>query len=454
MAAFVLPPSWKIIILTMMQTKNRSHCPPLLFPFIFLPLLLGPLFSQGQAFNRLVFDRTQSQFFAAENIQTIHKFVYQGMDRILPPKLWEEEKRGRKVLGMGYRLGKTFLLDFTVDHLAILINHEIFGHGSRYREFGAEESVYHLELAPPWGPGSGFARMGGLPEGRYLSQTERSLITISGNEANTVLADEMERRILPRGRLHYREGALMILSAGNLPWYIWVDDWNTRLGYGGGDPSTYIFQMNSLYGSVDRLYTLDRLKWHSLVTYLNPMQFYSAWALLVSYGLRGDAQMSELPTLKIKKNRLLPSMSYNFTPFGAEFILRNYVLRPIENSRHPLIANRLFGLRLSYGDPFFNNFYAGSLVLQNAYAGKYVQVGGEVGMWDQPGFEYGDTTGLIAVPGGLGGYAKVDLTLTPLREHPELGFFLQGGYKAHGYLMGEALQAGPILRFGLAAYLD
>ena len=74
------------------------------------------------------------------------------LDRYLKPRWFEEDKKSRKAIGIFYRLSKTVLLDNVIDHLAILTQHEVFGHGSRYREFGYKNNSYSLSLFPPYQP--------------------------------------------------------------------------------------------------------------------------------------------------------------------------------------------------------------------------------------------------------------------------------------------------------------
>ena len=90
----------------------------------------------AQVHHQLVWDRHFSSPVAAENLQTLHWGLYAVQDRVLKPR-WDAEKTtSRKLLGLTYRLGKGILLDYPVDFMLALVQHEVFGHGARAREFG------------------------------------------------------------------------------------------------------------------------------------------------------------------------------------------------------------------------------------------------------------------------------------------------------------------------------
>ncbi len=106
-------------------------------------------------------DGRKSTQIGAENLIAFQYGTSSMLDRYLKPRWFEEDKKSRKAIGIFYRLSKTVLLDNVIDHLAILTQHEVFGHGSRYREFGYKNNSYSLSLFPPYGNGNGYAISGG-----------------------------------------------------------------------------------------------------------------------------------------------------------------------------------------------------------------------------------------------------------------------------------------------------
>ena len=93
-------------------------------------------------------DGTLSASMGAENLIAIHRAVYALQDRALKPKLFDETTKARKSAGILYRLGKTALLDNVIDHLPALVQHEVFGHGARFREFGLQGDLLSLQPVP------------------------------------------------------------------------------------------------------------------------------------------------------------------------------------------------------------------------------------------------------------------------------------------------------------------
>lgn len=86
----------------------------------------------------------------------------------------------------------------------MLIQHEVFGHGARVREFGGEAS-YELHLFPPYGSGAGLTTWnfeGSLDQG--------TAVNIAGIEAEELLAEDVRLRSLSDGILNYRDAYIYI----------------------------------------------------------------------------------------------------------------------------------------------------------------------------------------------------------------------------------------------------
>ncbi len=105
----------------------------------------------AQALNVLLYDKEYSMSVGAENVLTLHKLSVELEHKILRPKLFEENTRLRKTAGISYRIAKTFLIDHAIDHWTLMLQHEVFGHGSRYRELGFEDNSYEFNALWPYG---------------------------------------------------------------------------------------------------------------------------------------------------------------------------------------------------------------------------------------------------------------------------------------------------------------
>ncbi len=195
-------------------------------------------------------DGTLSASMGAENLIAIHRAVYALQDRALKPKLFDETTKARKSAGILYRLGKTALLDNVINHLPALVQHEVFGHGARFREFGYKEISYRFSLFPPYGSGTGRAA-GSLDPARRGTRHEGISVNISGSEANTLLSTSIRSKWLRRGRVRSRETVIYLASSLDLSWYIWT----TRLASrqrSGNDVINYLDNLNRQEGGPGR----------------------------------------------------------------------------------------------------------------------------------------------------------------------------------------------------------
>ena len=416
-------------------------------PIKFFLLLASSLFlatsCPAQSFNQLLFDGDQSQYFGAENLISLHKFLYRAEDRVLPDNFSDESTPGQKALGIGYRSTKLLLLDQKVDYLHFLIQHEVFGHGSRYRELGVTDLSYEINLPFPFGSGAGLTTSS-FPSNFITSSTERQMVTAAGMEANSLLAHQFEYRWLQDKAMHYRQSLLYLHSRNDVMLYIWsVKLFNQDNTFSTKDPSSWVFDINQHFGSLDRSYSLDRIAIQSLITLLNPFQLYAAFALGKTYLLDGNRYLKKLPTLQIGRLQYLPALSFNLTPFGSEFILNNYL-----QGEH-----RLIDIQVNIGDPLFHRFHMLSANVHDLFYSELYRVGLHIGAWDQPKVTLGGTS-ISEHQGGIGGFCKLQLALFPIKRLQKFGLYSSVGYKTTGYLMGEKLDENMIIRFGAAFRLE
>jgi hypothetical protein len=164
-----------------------------------------PLQLLGQNDIVLIWDKDASAISNAQNLLSIHKILYQFQNEHIQLKYWDERNFKGKSLGIGYRFAKTILLDYQIDYLAHLYQHEVFGHGYRFRAFGYTGNSYNINLIPPYGKGGGFARSGTLDAGREIGEHESIMISSGGMEASAILSRTLRKRWLIRGEINYRE---------------------------------------------------------------------------------------------------------------------------------------------------------------------------------------------------------------------------------------------------------
>lgn len=389
--------------------------------------------SPAQVPNLLIYDHHQSQHFGASNIVTAHKLIYHHIEQLIPIKLWEEDNWLKKSGGIGYRAIKLGVTGFQVDVNAVLYQHEVFGHGSRMREFEFDNLRYSFKHFFPFDFGGTAGGTSTYP----ITFTQGLMISAGGVEGDLVLSEELEERFLTDGKLHYRQSLLFLVARNNLARYAKNNLTNS------GDISSYISNLNRSLGPTStngEMMSGRKLFHQSLVVLLNPMQWYAMWNLGKNYLIDGESIMAAIPMIKWKNTSYLPSLNYNLTPFGGEFILNNYFLK---NGRLLLVKARI-------GDATFRHFYGGGVKMLNLVNKETLKVNTAIDMWYQPSFTIGLSTGINSVQEALGFMIQSSFSYFPLKNNFKLGIHGQVGYKTRGYLMGENLDKGLVVRLGLA----
>jgi hypothetical protein len=131
------------------------------------------------------------------------------------------------------------------------------------------------------------------------------------------------------------------------------------------------------------------------------------------------------------------------TPYGTEW-----------TSEHDIVSSsRLTRVSLRFGDTGRSLAWGiGVLATDLVHVGRIAaQVSAEV--WRQPALDAPPSSTALAA-GGLA-TATLNVGLGGSSDRPRrVGLVLQGGYKSDGYVRGERLHAGPIVRVGLSVTLD
>ncbi len=394
----------------------------------------------AQSHDLIVFDGSRSESFGSKNLLTAHKIVYSAQDRLIPDTLFRENKWWKKGFGFVYRMSRFALFDAQIDYFTALTQHEVFGHGARYREMGHRENSFHLNLFFPYGDGSGFARSGPLKPGVSISPQERIAKIFAGNEANQVLAQDLSLNILLNNKIHYRQASLFLITQNNLAAYIWQTRLmkNGNISY-GNDITSYLFEVNALYGGQGKTYDIKSLSEQCLISLANPIQLYAAYSVLIRYGIQGKKQSERIPRIRMGKLYYLPALNYSLSPFGSRYHLVQYFT----------FSHRLLTADLHMGDQRFYPSYGLKLSANPVYENHILTLNACTEIWQQAELEL-DYSPVRNLPQRWGGLISVEGLVRPLKLPNQLGLYLLLGYKTKGYTMGEALDKGLILRFGLS----
>ncbi|MEI6851249.1 MAG: hypothetical protein WCL06_00340 [Bacteroidota bacterium] len=429
-----------------MLTKHKVLFLFLRCVVLFAPLTAIPTHALGQSYSKLVFDGKQSETFGSYNLITAHHVLYGFEDRYLPDTLLRRNTFLKRSVNFSYRLVKLFFLDAQLDGLIALTQHEVFGHGARFREYGFKKNSFNLNLYPPFGDGSGFAQRGTLQAGlKWPTYQENIAVNTSGVQAEMLLANDLTAEMLLNDTLQYRQGLLFLISQNSEMLYLWM----TRLQSPskikpGNDMANYISSVNYFYGrGINNLYDIKALSEQSLISTANPMQAYAIYSIVYSYLIKGQKGMYRIPMIPLgKKLRYLPAFNFSLTPFGSQFHFVNYFR----------YKKMLLSCDIHVGDNRYKDFYGITAKGYNLIDKRWITLNVQADFWNQPRLELED----YALPSSVnlpGGAIKASVMLRPIKLPHKLGLFIEAGYKTKGYMDGEYLAETLLLRYGLSLHL-
>ncbi len=347
-------------------------------------------------------------------------------DSVLPPILFDEGTLLRRSAGVGYRFARLFALDLPQEDWLRVANHELFGHGARLRERFAGPIRYHIGVPPPYGRGGGSTS---FAFDREPTVEELLAITVGGMEANNVGASRIALRAIRQGETGYRDMLRYLL--GRLDSVGYILDTNDQLEEDGHDVSDFIRTLREQAGSDVSVADLRR---GAIVGLADPMLGYAVFGVAVSYLWRGHTNVP-VPTLHVDGMRYLPALRFQLTPFGTEWVLDNTFVRAFRATR----------ISLRVGDAPGARSFGAAVRRDAAWTWRRARIDADVYAWRQPRIL--DGGGVDRSTGGAAfATASVPLDVKWLRW---ASVVVQGGVKTRGFIEGEPLAAGVVLRGGL-----
>ena len=389
---------------------------------ILLVLLTESAFAQSA--NPFVLDGNFSSIAGAEDISTVENILVEYEQQAIPQQLWTEDDRFSKFFGRLYRLGKSILLENVQDMLADLIQHEVFGHGARAREFGDEHSTYELHLFPPYGTGAGVTTWYLIP-----SQDQRTALSIGGIEAEGLLANELRMRALEKDSFNYRDANIYFVGRLALTTYaLTTHDLYTG---GGNDIAAYV----SMVQYRNHRVSLQSIQRNSLLNFADPLTLAWVYEYLYRYIMLGDVETS-VPMLHIENIRYVPGFRVALTPFGYDYYLENMIVK----------SNKVFMVSIGLGTADNGTSTVLKISTPNLWSNAFWNFGCAVDLWRQPTLNLSSFSLAPASTWNIGALAAANITY---HVAPSFGLYFNGGYKTQGFVEGEELNAGPIIRAGV-----
>lgn len=313
-----------------------------------------------------------------------------------------------------------FAIEGTVLSTMMVAQHEVFGHGWRAREFGVPVLGYEIR------PFSGSTELSAVAYNQLLL-TEQAAISTGGMEANTILAKQLRNHWLPTASLDEREGLFYLLTATDQTHYV-VKTARRNTFSSGNDVIAYINEVNNWYGS--QVLTRHNLKNKVLIDLLDPFLWFSLYG--VGNYLYDGTQCFQYPMIPIGDYQYLPGMRLALAPYGPEYQLINY----IRGNDYILQAT------LRYGRTGKKDSMAVVLERSCLWVAGDLMFDGRLDIWGQPrvlvNYSY-QTNRQIGGAISLTGHYRIAGCFEILG---------QAGYKTSGFMPGESLKRGAILRIG------
>ncbi|HET6400719.1 MAG TPA: hypothetical protein VFH95_04890 [Candidatus Kapabacteria bacterium] len=390
---------------------------------ILLLLVAGRARAQTDS-NSFILDQNFSGIAGAADVATVENILVQYEQQAIPQQLFPEDNRGSKILGRLYRFAKTILFENVQDVMATLVQHEVFGHGARVREFGGEAS-YELHLFPPYGSGHGVTYPSFVGT---INQV--TAVSIGGIEAEGLLAEELRMRSLGDGTINYRDGYVYMIERAALTTYAWQT--HSLDASGGNDIAAYI----DLVGIRNPHVTLKNIQTNSLLNLLDPLTLTSLYGYFYDYLIKGDIHVV-IPFLKIGGIEYLPGFRVGLTPFGYNYYLENMIV----SNHNPVIAT------IGIGPADLGTSEYVRLQVPAAWSPGRWQLGIELDAWHEPALDLNSELLPSFNPAwNFGGLAIGSVTF---RITPTFGLQVEGGYKTQGFVEGEPLAASAIVQGGI-----
>ena len=407
---------------------------------LFLGVAAADARAQQPAADRtFVFDSYMTPLAGARTLLSTQQLIAAVEDRWLPVKLGQERRRSTLALGILYRSAKFIGVDLPQDHFLMVAAHEVFGHGARFRELGDGRIGYGFDAPLPYGPGEAFTSFNGeFPVSPLASLS----VSASGIEAQHALADAIADSAVSRGRIHYREAWLYFEARLTAMTYILSTSPHSEEGH---DVADYLETFHHACVRPCAPPSRKDIQTRALAAVVDPMLYYSLYGLAGSY-IGAGRPTSPLPLIPLgSQTRVLPYVGFMLAPYGTEWVVRSTFAPTL---RAGTLARKLRGATLRIGSTGASTTWAVGVRAVDIARLRGTRLDGTVELWRQPPI-LADTTAESLTTGGAA-TATIVLPLPRRFWSPwSQGLHITAGYKRRGYIPGEQLLGGLILRAGL-----
>jgi hypothetical protein len=399
-----------------------------------------PCPAQPAASVSLAYDEHGTAVSGAENTYFVGSLFSGLIERGVPARIGDESDIVGASLGVLYRLARLVLLDANAAFYPMLVQHEVYGHGGRYREFGFRYGHGEFDFLRPIGSNRGSYSQGQPPPGFIESGRADAATSVGGVEATELLGRKVSDGWM-LGDAVTPSSALLYFFAANDGLFYALLTRESGNRHGNDMVSSLAAIHRSYGGGPEGEIRLSTLKQQTLVNVANPYTLVALYTVFVRFLALGEPSMV-MPTIPLFDWNVMVAPRLVLTPFGTEARLEATA------AHDELIGSISIGAGIS---PQANSTVAAAARLAHVGTGQF-NVGASVGIWHQPAFTI--DLGKPHDDGGLGAHANVRASILVGGDSvSQVRIWMQVGYKSHGFVPGEPIASGTIVRGGVSARL-
>lgn len=322
------------------------------------------------------------------------------------------------------RSAKLFVENLLAETLMV-VQHEVFGHGYRCREFHFSDVGYGIGIGWGW---TGFSD----EDFDALSMPKRAALSAAGMEANAIFSQEIRQNWILQNVIDRREGLLYFVTYLDQSDYILgtTDESTSQTN----DINGYVQDINSWYGNNEL--TKGKLRTYALWDFLDPSLYMSLYSM-VQYLSNGTPNIPNY-MFDLDKIRYTFCARLLLAPYGPEFQIQNYALTP---------TCKLWQLNLRYGNNSNIQSYGLDLWARDLWRYNQWIFGNKFFIWKQPLFLKQNTAVGVEQRIGFGEFVNAEYRIN--KYFSAIGEF---GYKTAGYIQGIPLGNSWVWRIGMSLY--